>query len=277
MNFKLLLFILCFLSFSQIAHTQQTGEVFYLYPTPGELIAVIDEGKLTFDKDLMNPVENLPRYIDTKSRNLNLGIYMADMAYAAFFSKRTKVLNYLEVIGSLSNYLLISSNIKENLVNDFTNNIDNFDSIYHFTNVYYYDIMHELESNNNTNAMTLIISGAYIECIYIAMNLAGEFSPNDDPLVQKVAEQKFAFANLVKSCELHKNNKNIDAVLKYLTDIQAIYDQIQMIEGTKREMIRTSDGKIRFKGGPKLKIEEKQFNDLKTSITRIRNEIVNNS
>ncbi len=277
MNYKLLLFILCFFSSSQLVHSQQAGEVFFLYPTPGELIAVIDEGKLSFDKDLLNPVENLPKYIDTKSRNLNLGVYMADMAYAAFFSKRTKVMNYLEVIGSLSNYLLISSNIKENLVNDFTNNIDNFDSIYHFTNVYYYDIMNELENNNNTNAMTLIISGAYIECIYIAMNLAGEYKPNNDPLVQKVAEQKFAFANLVKSCELHKNNKNLEAMLKYLLEIQSIYDQIQMTEGTKREMIRTSDGKIRFKGGPQLKMEEKQFNDLKKSITKIRNEIISNS
>lgn len=275
MNCKLLLIILFFSLITPFTFAQQTGEVYYLYPTPGELIEVIDEGNLSFNKDLLNPVENLPNYIDTKSRNLNLGIYMADMAYAAFFSKRTKVLNYLEVIGSLSNYLLISSEIKENLVNDFTNNIDNFDSIYHFTNVYYYDIMNELEKNNNTNSMTLIISGAYIECIYIAINLAGKYQENS-PLIQKVAEQKFAFINLVKSCELHKNNKNLEAVLKYLVEIQGIYEQVNMTEGTKREMIRTSDGKIRFKGGPKLEMGAKQFNDLKQTIIKIRTEIINN-
>lgn len=275
MNYKFLLLILCYVFISFFVHAQQEGEVYYLYPTPGELIAVIDEGKLSFDKDLLNPIDNLPKYIDTKSRNLNLGVYMADMAYAAFFSKRNKVLNYLEVISSLSNYLLISSTIKENLVNDFTTNIDNFDSIYHFTNVYYYDIMNELENNNNTNAMTLIISGAYIECIYIAMNLAEEYK-DEDPLIQKVAEQKFAFINLVKSCELHKTNNNIAAVLLYLSEIQAIYDQVKMTEGTKREMYRTASGKIRFKGGPNIRMEEKEFNDLKNSITNIRTQIVNN-
>ena len=242
MNYKLYISILCFVFLHQIANSQ-TGEVYYLYPTPGELIAVIDEGRLSFDSDLLNPVENLSNYVDTKSRNLNLGIYMADMAYAAFFSKRTKVLNYLEVIGKLSNYLLISSNIKENLVSDFTDNIDNFDSIYHFTNVYYYDIMHELEANNNQNAMTLIISGAYFECIYIAMNLAGEYKENS-PLIQKVAEQKFAFKNLVKSCELHKTNRNLAANLVYLKEIEKIYDKVILTEGTKREMIRTADGKM---------------------------------
>jgi len=274
MNHKQLLFILVISIISLSSYSQQKGEVFYLYPTPGELIEVIDEGNLSFDKTLLNPVENLPDYIDTKSRNLNLGIYMADMAYAAFFSKRTKVLNYLEVIGKLSNYLLISSEIKENLVNDFTENIDNFDSIYHFTNVYYYEIMHELEKNNNTNIMTLIISGAYIECIYIAVNLA-EYEENS-PLIQKVAEQKFAFINLVKSCELRKSNRNIAVVLKYLLEIQEIYEQVQMTEGTKREMIRTADGKIRFKGGPKLKMEESEFNKLKESVNRIRTEIITN-
>jgi len=275
MNYKLFFSILCFLFLHKIGFTQQSGEVYFLYPTPGELIAVIDEGQLSFDSDLLNPVDNLSKYIDTKSRNLNLGIYMADMAYAAFFSKRTKVLNYLEVIGKLSNYLLISSHIKENLVNDFTENIDNFDSIYHFTNVYYYDIMNELEENNNQNAMTLIIAGAYFECIYIAVNLAEGYS-DSSPLIQKVAEQKYAFKNLVKSCELHKSNRNLAAILVYLKEIESIYDDVLLKEGTKREMIRTADGKIRFKGGPTLKMEEKEFNRLKEAIINIRTEIVNN-
>ncbi|MCB2196606.1 MAG: hypothetical protein KQH79_12160 [Bacteroidetes bacterium] len=255
--------------------SQQSKEVYYLYPTPGELIAVIDEGNLSFDNDLLNPIENQSKYIDTKSRNLNLGVYMADMAYAAFFSKRTKVLNYLEVIGNLSNYLLISSQIKENLVNDFTENIDNFDSIYHFTNVYYYDIMNELEYNNNANAMTLIIAGAYFECIYIAVNLVDSYETSG-MLIQKIAEQKYAFMNLVKSCELHKDNRNLAAILGYLTEIQNIYNKVKLTEGTKREMIRTPDGKIRFKGGPQLKMEKEEFLSLKKSISAIRTEIVNN-
>ena len=269
-TFLILLFI-PFFGFSQ----QQTGEVYYLYPTPGELIAVIDEGNLSFNDDLINPIENQSKYIDTKSRNLNLGVYMADMAYAAFFSKRTRVLNYLEVIGNLSNYLLISSQIKENLVNDFTENIDNFDSIYHFTNVYYYDIMNELEYNNNTNAMTLIITGAYFECIYIAVNLVDSYE-EDNSLIQKIAEQKYAFMNLVKSCELHKDNRNLAAILDYLLEIQKIYDNVKLTEGTKREMVRTPDGKIRFKGGPRLKMEKEEFLALRKSIIDIRTEIVNN-
>lgn len=274
MIYRQLFLILAILASSFKIFSQQSSEVYYLYPTPGELIEVIDNGKLSFDKNLLNPEENLPNYIDTKSRNLNLGIYMADMAYAAFFSKRTKVMSYLEVIGKLSNYLLISSSIKENLVNDFTENIDNFDSIYHFTNVYYYEIMNELEQNNNTNIMTLIIAGAYIECIYIATNLT-EYEENSS-LIQKVAEQKFAFANLVKTCELRKTNRNIAAIYGYLTEIYATYDKVKMTEGTKRQMVRTNDGKIRFTGGPKLKMEKQEFDQLKASVSRIRNEIINN-
>ena len=274
MNSKLHIFILCFFFITYISHSQQTGEVFYLYPTPGELIEIIDEGNLSFDKNVLNPVENIDKYIDTKSRNLNLGIYLADMAYSAFFSKRTKVLDYLDVISKLSNYLLISSDVKENMMQDFTSNIDNFDSIYHFTNVYYYDIMQELEYNSSENIMNLIISGAYIECIYIAVNLAKEYTENSS-LIQKVAEQKFAFINLVKSSELRKNDRNVASTLGYLEEIQSVYSNVKMIEGTKREMIRTEDGKIRFTGGPKLKIEEEQFYQLKKTITRIRTEIIN--
>jgi hypothetical protein len=160
-------------------------------------------------------------------------------------------------------------------VNDFTQNIDNFDSIYHFTNVYYYDIMNELEYNNNANAMTLIIAGAYFECIYIAVNLVDSYETSS-MLIQKIAEQKYAFMNLVKSCELHQDNRNLAAILDYLLEIQEIYNEVKLIEGTKREMIRTPDGKIRFKGGPQLKMEKEEFLSLKKTITDIRTEIVNN-
>jgi len=81
MNYKHYFSILCFLFLHQIAQSQTTGEVYYLYPTPGELIAVIDEGQLSFESSLLNPTDNLPKYIDTKSRNLNLGIYMIEKSF----------------------------------------------------------------------------------------------------------------------------------------------------------------------------------------------------
>ena len=71
----------------------------------------------------------------------------------------------------------------------------------------------------------------------------------------------------------HESENQLDSILN---EIQEIYKQVKMTEGTKREMIRTPDGKIRFKGGPTLRIEKNEFYELKESITRIRTEIINN-
>ena len=70
--------------------TLQTKDVVFTYPTPDELLEVIEKENISFYNKYLNPPENQLNYIDVKSKNLNLGVYLADLAYAAFFEKRSK-------------------------------------------------------------------------------------------------------------------------------------------------------------------------------------------
>ena len=253
--------------------TSITDEDFYLYPTPGELLEVINKEKLSFNKDLLNPIDNEPSYILSKAKYLNLGVYMADLAYCAFFSKRAKCLDYIKIVTKLSNDLLISTELKEKMNHDFMNNIENLDTIYRLTNIYYYELMRELEKNNSENVVSVVTTGAYVECFFIALNLVGEYD-SDDALIQKVAEQKFAINNLNNFSNLHQDDKNVKDILSYLEEIVSIFNSFSIEKGTERKFTITESGKIVFEGGPQIKMNESQFYQLKKSLLKIRTDIV---
>ena len=51
-------------------------QIYHLYPSPGEMLGVIDMADMTFNKALLNPVARMDQYHDSKAKTLVLGIYM---------------------------------------------------------------------------------------------------------------------------------------------------------------------------------------------------------
>ena len=121
--------------------TVTSADAVFTYPTPDELIKIIEIENVSFYSKYLNPVENESKYINSKLKNLNLGVYIADLSYASFFEKRSKILHLIENITKLSDELIISSETKINLKSDLEKNIENLDSIYRLTSKYYTIIM----------------------------------------------------------------------------------------------------------------------------------------
>ena len=281
MNYKILKLIIILLFVSSFCKAEifiqndtiQKGEDFYLYPTPSEIFDAIDKEKLSFNKNLLNPANNEQYYILSNKKYLNLGVFMADLAYCTFFSKKSKSIDYIKVISNMSSNLLISSVLKEDLSQEIFENVDNIDSVFKTLNTYYYDIMQELDKNSSNSIIYIITTGTYIESFYITLNLITEYSENN-VLLQKIAEEKYALHNLHKFSKRFESDTNITNVIKYQEEITKIFDSFLVKKGTKRSFEITESGKIKFTGGPKIIMNKEQFKNLKETINKIRNEII---
>lgn len=277
MNSKLLKITLALVLASSLSEPKaqaQEDPDFFFYPTPSELFDVIDKEELSYNKDLLNPIENSQNYILSTAKYLNLGIYISDLAYSAFFEKKANCFDYLVTISNLSEVLLISSDLKERFNKDVISNSDNMDSVYAITNAYYYDVMMELDKNNSKSVLYIITTGAYIEAFYIAMNLTKNYSENNE-LLREVAQQKASLINLNKFSKLCIGDANLPAVIKYQEDIIAVYNKFLVEEGPKRSFVRKPDGGIKLIGGPKISMNREQFEELKATLSRVRSEIIN--
>ncbi|MFO7844851.1 MAG: hypothetical protein R6V16_13655 [Bacteroidales bacterium] len=255
--------------------TLTSQEILYTYPTPDELLNVIEKEHLNFNNQYLNPVKNVNQYINTKTKNLNLGIYLADLAYAAFFTKRNQIAKYVDVISQTSDDLLISAETKARMKEDLIQNMDNLDSIYHLTNVYYYDIMQELEDNNSNSLMVIISAGTYIESIYLALSLVDKFS-DENELIKQIAGQKNAFISLLNTSKLYEKDYNVKAIIPYLEQIIAVYNQFKVEDKGKLIFIKNPDGTVRFKSAEKVVMNKEQFDSFRNTISEIRNEITLN-
>jgi len=253
--------------------SENNTETFYLVPSPKDIFGFTDDKHLTFNLELLNPIENTESYIDSKSNELNFGVYAADLAYAAAFQKGNETVNYLTVVRQLSDKIGISAVFNESLTKRIENLTNNKDSLISVSSDTYFDIIRYLEKNERISTLAFIATGGWLESLYIVTSVT-EYEEGNKT-VQAIADQKIVFSNLIMYLEQNQEDESIREVLDKLMPIKEIYDALEVIN--IEDHPKTDDNeKIVVGGSAKISITEEQFNKLKQTISDIRNNFTGN-
>lgn len=250
-------------------------ETFYLIPSPESMFAFTQDGKLLFSGDVLNPTENTDKYVDAKTKELNFGIYSADLAYAASFGKYQETLKYLNVVRNLSDDVSLSSVFDQSLVARIDNIIENQDSLLAITNDTYFDIVRYLESAERDKTLALIVTGGWLESMYIVTQLIDNYDEND-PTIQLIADQKIIFENLISYLKQNNEHTSVVSVLDELKSIEDIYANLESEILTPKTNTQTADNQIIVGGASRIMISEAQYTQLKSAIMSVRNSITAN-
>jgi len=255
---------------------QVESQTYYLIPSPEGLFSFIRDGDLKYVKDILNPTANMDKYIDTRSKELNFGIYSADLAYVSSFNKYQESVDYLNTVRTLSDEIGISAVFDENLIGRIDNIIDDQDSLLKVTSDSYFSIVRYLESTNRSKSLALIVTGGWIESIYVVTNLIDTYQKGSD-VVQLLADQKLVVDNLMSYLDQNKSDDNIQRTINDLKNLQKIYDSLVKKE-TETEKLKPKDPDVIVVGGSsKIVLTKEQFDALKTEIAKIRNKITKNN
>ncbi len=256
--------------------TEVESQTYYLIPSPEGLFSFIRDGDLKYVKDVLNPTENMDKYIDTRAKELNFGIYSADLAYVASFNKYQESVDYLNTVRTLSDEIGISAVFDENLIGRIDNIIDDQDSLLKVTSDSYFSIVRYLESSNRTKTLALIVTGGWIESIFVVTNLIDNFDPNSDA-VQLLADQKLVIENLMSYLDQNKSDDNIQRTINDLKNLQKIYQELKTEEKGNSTPEENTDGKIVVGGNAKIVMTQEQFEKLKQEVAKVRNKITKNN
>ena len=260
----------------QQTQTSQTNENnFYLIPSPEDLIAFTKDKSLQFVPGLINPVENIDKYIDVKSKELNFGTYTADMAYCAAFEKSLESYKEFTVVHQLSDAIGIGNVFTPALENRLKSLTDNRDSLKQMASDIYLNIQTFLDSKNRSKTMTLISTGGWLEFLYIVVNSVDKFEA-DNPTIQRIADQKIIFDNLMLRLEQQQTDPSIKSTIADLTPLKAAFDELT-VEKNQTSSSTSNSGAIKVGGGMKIKMTENNFNKIKETITSVRNNITINN
>jgi len=247
-------------------------EVYYRFPSPDEMFAIIDSTGLQFDNTLLLPIENASKYLDSKSQALNLGVYIADLAYITLFQRYKESVDYLQVIHLLSEKIRIASAFEEDLVDRIEKNIRNIDSLRAISDNALTSLINYLVRNDKENTFAIISIGGMIEFYYLALNLAGNYKPEDQN-IQHIVDQKMAFDNLMKYSYEFSDDSNLTGSLEIVEPLSDFLNSITVVR-VKTTVTKTEDGRIIVGGGDKLKITEEEYNEFKRLVGQIRKKIM---
>lgn len=256
------------------AKDTKAQNVFYSIPSPIETTSLLKSAGAKYNKNFLNPIENLSRYESVKSKALNLGVYGSDLSFTSIYDQTQESMLYLRCTNTLASKLGISGAFDEKTTERIESNMENRDSLLGIISDSYWTADAYLKDNGQPGISALIIAGGWIEGLYIATQIAN--STKNEAIITRIGEQKLSLDNLVALLDSHKSeNEGIMEVLGYLNELKQIYDTVS--SGGTGETTVTTDkekGVTTIGNGSTFTLTTEQFKQISEKTTSIRNKII---
>lgn len=169
----------------------------YPLPTSFDVTKLLVEAGASYILNLCNPVANVNRYISLKSKALNLGVYGADLSYAATYNQAQETMQYLEVSHELLTDLEIEAGFNEDMVSSIERNIDNVDSLIYIISESFFRTYKYLASNEQDDMSILVMAGSWIEALYITTQIS-IISKDNTEIIDIIANQNSSLEKLLE-------------------------------------------------------------------------------
>lgn len=258
---------------SEVTDSLRKQQIYYRFPSAKEMLSYIQSNQLIYRSDLTNTLENLDHYHSTRSKALNLGVYLTDLSYNVLFDKTQHTDDYFNAIFNLTADLRIKAPHEEELLQKISDNMHNADSLVKIADTYHSRIIDYLMETGNEKTLAIISTGSYIEGLYIVLNLITDYD-RQELTVEKIAAQKYAFENLAHFAQTFPEDINTQYSLGYLQRINQHFKDFR-VEKQETEVKRDSDNTLVFEGGEKIHISKEKFEALRQEVNEIRNQITN--
>lgn len=208
---------------------QALKQIFFSIPAPIEMADMIKDAGFSFDKAMLNSVDKVAKYVDEENRAINLGIYAADLSYSTVFEQKQESVNYLAAAKTLASALGIEAAMDEKFMERVQKNQNNKDSLLSYVTLSYQNVNAYLKEGKRTDVSALIVSGAWLETLYLSTQYAGK--KGEKAMKQRVAEQTYSLDQLVSYLNLFATSDRVNHLKEDLTRLQAIYKDVIVVKG----------------------------------------------
>ncbi len=244
--------------------------IFYSLPSPLETAMLIKNAGAAYNEELMNPVTNSSKYITSKSKALNLGIYSTDLSYASLFDQSQATLDYIGAAKEMADGLNILDAIDEETVNQLEEQINNRDAIIDIISETLMNSSSFLKENELEGTASVVLVGGWVEGLYIATNLVDENDLEDNKLVERIVDQKLSLDIMVNLLESSPEDQDAQAVLEDVKALKIIFDKITIDQGEVTAVEDPDTNVTTLKSESSIKITNRVFTELKTKVIEIR-------
>jgi hypothetical protein len=212
--------------------TQNVKDVVYPLPTPFEMTQMLNDIGAKFIGSALNPANKVEKYFTEKSKALNLGVYGADLAYCATYDKKQESQVYMESLKTLIDALGINVDYSKMLSEEFKAKVNNKDTLIELVTNTIFDTYAYLDGKSNPDYAVMMISGMWIESLYIATHISAD-TYNNPEIVKIIAKQKDSYTKLMELLAKRNANADIKELEEKLNTLKSAYDKVD--QGLRKE------------------------------------------
>ena len=249
--------------------------IFYSIPSPIELAQLIQKAGASYNKDLLSSIDNVNKYNSNSSKALNLGVYGADLSYTSVFDNNTQEsILYLGCTRKLAESLGVGNAFDEKTVDRIQANTGKKDSLLSIISSSYMSTDEMLKESQRENASALVISGGFMEGIYLATQLA-KSSKNSADIINRIAEQKGTLDNVINLLTPSAQDAGVASILADLKTLQTIFADVK-VSATTGATVKTDQAtKVTTIGGKIVyTVTPETMSKLTAKAAEIRNKII---
>ncbi|MBN2275216.1 MAG: hypothetical protein JXR41_14525 [Bacteroidales bacterium] len=242
--------------------------------SPVEMAALIKELGVPYSNKYLSSTARVGKLSTNFQQSLNLGIYGADLGYLNMYNKTSAVIDYISAIKTLADDIKVGQFFDFTTLKRLATNNQNLDSLMYISVHSFNQMDKYLHSNKRSNLSALIITGVWIEGLYLGTQVAKE-APNDQ-LAERIGEQKITLNELILILENFKNDKQYAKLIRELLLIKEQYkDVVIRIEKGEPQMIE-EDGMLTIVQNDKsiIEISPEQLNGIIITTEKVRNRLI---
>lgn len=207
---------------------QKVQEIFYTVPSPMEMASLLKRTGTTYNINILNDVNNVVKYSSSKRQALNLGIYGSDLSYASIFNQNQEAIIYLSCAKQLADKLGVTSAFSNETMDRIEVNIENRDSLLDIISDSFYTLDAYLKENDRRNISALVITGGWVEGLYLATSIAAEQDKVPEDLRKRIADQKYSLGDLLELVKSYQSDGGLDDVVADLESLHDLYEEVNI-------------------------------------------------
>jgi hypothetical protein len=202
------------------------GDVVQNISSPVEMATLIKSTGVAFSQKTLNKPEKASDYNTSFKRALNLGVYSADLGYINTFDKNNIVVSYLLAVKNMADGIKVGQFFDFNALKRLATNSNNLDSLMQISVSSFNKMDSYLRSQNRSNVSSLIVTGAWIEGLYITANVIEQ--TNNSELINRIGEQKDIIDILLIILNNYGNDEQFANLASELQKVKDAYADVRI-------------------------------------------------
>lgn len=242
--------------------------------SPVETAALIKRLKVPFNKDLLIPTDAVKHFNTNFQKALGLGLYGTDLGYLNMYEKTSEVLSYISAVKELADGIQVGQFFDFGNLKRLATNNESLDSLIYISQESYNKIDEYLRRTNRSSLSIVIMSGVWVEGMYLASRIAKE--TQNEQMIETVADQKIVIATLIPMLKVYEKDSNIEGLVKEFEKLKVLYDDVKITYERAEPVSRIENGQMVFEQKDKQIVEASPelMNSIMDSIIGLRNKMI---